>query len=126
MLRDAVAFGPSAVAPAGADVLAGDATAGAGVGDAAFVSRAAAVDGFAAAPSAARAAAGPPDCVCPIPAGDAAVLPAAGLLLRLGQDDLLGRFDSLKTVAAVIERHLGACQTLAERDGFRIYRAVRG
>ena len=31
-----------------------------------------------------------------------AVLPAAGLLLRLGQDDLLGRFDSMKTVAAVI------------------------
>ncbi len=26
----------------------------------------------------------------------------------------------------LIERHLGACQTLAERDGFRIYRAVRG
>ncbi|CAM3885535.1 PTS transporter subunit EIIC [Tsukamurella strandjordii] len=31
-----------------------------------------------------------------------AVLPAAGLLLRLGQDDMLGRFDSMKTVAAVI------------------------
>lgn len=31
-----------------------------------------------------------------------AVLPAAGILLRLGQDDLLGRFDSMKTVAAVI------------------------
>ncbi len=31
-----------------------------------------------------------------------AVLPAAGLLLRLGQDDLLGRFSSMKTVAAVI------------------------
>ncbi len=26
----------------------------------------------------------------------------------------------------LIERHLGTCQTLAERDGFRIYRAVRG
>ncbi|TWS22994.1 PTS N-acetylglucosamine transporter subunit IIBC [Tsukamurella sputi] len=31
-----------------------------------------------------------------------AVLPAAGILLRLGQDDLLGRFSSMKTVAAVI------------------------
>ncbi|MET9327539.1 PTS transporter subunit EIIC [Tsukamurella sp. NPDC003166] len=31
-----------------------------------------------------------------------AVLPAAGLLLRLGQDDLLGRWSSMKTVAAVI------------------------
>ncbi|GAA4383254.1 PTS transporter subunit EIIC [Tsukamurella soli] len=31
-----------------------------------------------------------------------AVLPAAGLLLRLGQDDMLGRFSSMKTAAAVI------------------------
>ncbi|GGM70189.1 PTS sugar transporter subunit IIA [Longimycelium tulufanense] len=31
-----------------------------------------------------------------------AALPAAGLLLRIGQDDLLGRFDALKTTAAVI------------------------
>lgn len=31
-----------------------------------------------------------------------AALPAAGLLLRLGQDDLLGKFDSLKTVAAIV------------------------
>ncbi len=31
-----------------------------------------------------------------------AVLPAAGLLLRLGQDDMLGRFSSMKTTAAVI------------------------
>ncbi|MCQ4122047.1 PTS transporter subunit EIIC [Rhodococcus tibetensis] len=31
-----------------------------------------------------------------------AVLPAAGILLRLGQDDLLGRFDSLHTAASVI------------------------
>jgi PTS system N-acetylglucosamine-specific IIC component len=31
-----------------------------------------------------------------------ATLPAAGLLLRLGQDDLLGRFDALKKVAAVL------------------------
>ncbi|MDF3308508.1 MULTISPECIES: PTS transporter subunit EIIC [unclassified Rhodococcus (in: high G+C Gram-positive bacteria)] len=31
-----------------------------------------------------------------------AVLPAAGILLRLGQDDLLGRFDSMHTAASVI------------------------
>jgi PTS system N-acetylglucosamine-specific IIC component len=31
-----------------------------------------------------------------------ATLPAAGLLLRLGQDDLLGRFDATKKVAAVL------------------------
>ncbi|AOW94838.1 PTS N-acetylglucosamine transporter subunit IIBC [Rhodococcus sp. WMMA185] len=31
-----------------------------------------------------------------------AVLPAAGILLRLGQDDLLGRFDSLHSAATVI------------------------
>ncbi|PBC36200.1 PTS N-acetylglucosamine transporter subunit IIBC [Rhodococcus sp. ACS1] len=31
-----------------------------------------------------------------------AVLPAAGILLRLGQDDLLGRFDSMQTAASVI------------------------
>jgi hypothetical protein len=31
-----------------------------------------------------------------------AALPAAALLLRLGQDDLLGRFESLATVAQVI------------------------
>ncbi|MFI8568887.1 PTS transporter subunit EIIC [Rhodococcus sp. NPDC078407] len=31
-----------------------------------------------------------------------AVLPAAGILLRLGQDDLLGRFSALETAAAVI------------------------
>ena len=31
-----------------------------------------------------------------------AALPAAGLLLRLGQDDLLGRFSALEDVAAVI------------------------
>ncbi|GGG00828.1 PTS glucose transporter subunit IIBC [Rhodococcoides trifolii] len=31
-----------------------------------------------------------------------AVLPAAGILLRLGQDDLLGSFSSLKTAATVI------------------------
>ena len=37
-----------------------------------------------------------------------AALPAAGLLLRLGQDDLLGRFDSLKVVAAVLAGAGGA------------------
>ena len=31
-----------------------------------------------------------------------AVLPAAGILLRLGQDDLLGRFSSMHSAAAVI------------------------
>ena len=31
-----------------------------------------------------------------------AVLPAAGILLRLGQDDLLGRFSSMNSAAAVI------------------------
>lgn len=31
-----------------------------------------------------------------------AVLPAAGILLRLGQDDLLGRFSSMETAASVI------------------------
>ncbi|MGW5151335.1 PTS transporter subunit EIIC [Rhodococcus koreensis] len=31
-----------------------------------------------------------------------AVLPAAGIVLRLGQDDLLGRFDSMHTAASVI------------------------
>src|ERR1700712_5764125 len=31
-----------------------------------------------------------------------AALPAAGLLLRLGQPDMLGRFSALKTVANVI------------------------
>jgi N-acetylglucosamine PTS system EIICBA or EIICB component len=31
-----------------------------------------------------------------------ATLPAAGLLLRLGQDDMLGRFDGLKKVAAIL------------------------
>ena len=37
-----------------------------------------------------------------------AALPAAGLLLRLGQDDLLGRFSSLETVAAVLAAAGGA------------------
>jgi PTS system N-acetylglucosamine-specific IIC component len=37
-----------------------------------------------------------------------AALPAAGLLLRLGQDDLLGRFARLKTVAAVFAAAGGA------------------
>jgi PTS system N-acetylglucosamine-specific IIC component len=37
-----------------------------------------------------------------------AALPAAGLLLRLGQDDLLGRFGALETVAAVIAAAGGA------------------
>jgi PTS system N-acetylglucosamine-specific IIC component len=37
-----------------------------------------------------------------------AALPAAGLLLRLGQDDLLGRFESLSTVAAVLAAAGGA------------------
>jgi N-acetylglucosamine PTS system EIICBA or EIICB component len=37
-----------------------------------------------------------------------AVLPAAGLLLRLGQDDLLGHFTSLKSVASVISAAGGA------------------
>ena len=37
-----------------------------------------------------------------------AALPAAGLLLRLGQDDLLGRFTALKSVASVISAAGGA------------------
>jgi len=37
-----------------------------------------------------------------------AALPAAGLLLRLGQDDLLGRFANLKNVASVIGAAGGA------------------
>ena len=37
-----------------------------------------------------------------------AALPAAGLLLRLGQDDLLGRFSALGTVADVIAAAGGA------------------
>jgi PTS system N-acetylglucosamine-specific IIC component len=37
-----------------------------------------------------------------------ASLPAAGLLLRLGQDDLLGRFAALKTVATVFSSAGGA------------------
>ena len=37
-----------------------------------------------------------------------AALPAAGLLLRLGLDDLLGRFDSLKVVASVLSGAGGA------------------
>jgi N-acetylglucosamine PTS system EIICBA or EIICB component len=37
-----------------------------------------------------------------------AVLPAAALLLRFGQDDLLGRFDSIHAVAAVIGAAGGA------------------
>ncbi|WP_156935164.1 PTS transporter subunit EIIC [Pseudonocardia spinosispora] len=37
-----------------------------------------------------------------------AALPAAGLLLRLGQDDLLGHFSALKTVAAVLAAAGGA------------------
>jgi PTS system N-acetylglucosamine-specific IIC component len=37
-----------------------------------------------------------------------AALPAAGLLLRLGQDDLLGRFAALKSVASVISAAGGA------------------
>ncbi|ANY09072.1 PTS transporter subunit EIIC [Pseudonocardia sp. HH130630-07] len=37
-----------------------------------------------------------------------ATLPAAGLLLRLGQDDLLGRFESLTQVAAVLAAAGGA------------------
>lgn len=37
-----------------------------------------------------------------------AALPAAALLLRLGQDDLLGRFEALTTVAAVIGAAGGA------------------
>ena len=37
-----------------------------------------------------------------------AALPAAGLLLRLGQDDLLGRFTPLETVANVIAAAGGA------------------
>jgi PTS system N-acetylglucosamine-specific IIC component len=37
-----------------------------------------------------------------------AALPAAGLLLRLGQDDLLGGFPSLETVAAVLAAAGGA------------------
>ncbi|MDQ0819569.1 phosphotransferase system glucose/maltose/N-acetylglucosamine-specific IIC component [Arthrobacter sp. V1I7] len=37
-----------------------------------------------------------------------AALPAAALLLRLGQDDLLGRFESLRTVAQVIGAAGGA------------------
>ncbi|HEX4357794.1 MAG TPA: PTS transporter subunit EIIC [Pseudonocardia sp.] len=37
-----------------------------------------------------------------------AALPAAGLLLRLGQDDLLGHFASLKSVASVISAAGGA------------------
>ncbi|MDT7705156.1 MAG: N-acetylglucosamine system or component [Pseudonocardiales bacterium] len=37
-----------------------------------------------------------------------AALPAAGLLLRLGQDDLLGHFAALKTVAAVLSGAGGA------------------
>ncbi len=31
-----------------------------------------------------------------------AVLPAAGILLRLGQDDLLGRFSALASAASVV------------------------
>ncbi|MCU1651049.1 MAG: N-acetylglucosamine transporter subunit [Pseudonocardia sp.] len=37
-----------------------------------------------------------------------AALPAAGLLLRLGQDDLLGRFSGLKSTASVISAAGGA------------------
>ncbi|MDQ5862982.1 MAG: PTS transporter subunit EIIC, partial [Actinomycetota bacterium] len=37
-----------------------------------------------------------------------AALPAAALLLRLGQDDLLGSFESLTTVAQVIGAAGGA------------------
>lgn len=37
-----------------------------------------------------------------------ATLPAAGLLLRLGQDDMLGRWSALKTVAAVLAGAGGA------------------
>src|SRR5688500_20393771 len=37
-----------------------------------------------------------------------AALPAAGLLLRLGQDDMLGRFSPLGTVADVIAAAGGA------------------
>ncbi|WP_282786642.1 PTS transporter subunit EIIC, partial [Nocardia sp. CC201C] len=37
-----------------------------------------------------------------------ATLPAAGLLLRLGQDDMLGRFSPLESVAAVLAGAGGA------------------
>jgi len=37
-----------------------------------------------------------------------AALPAAGLLLRLGQDDLLGHFDSLKVLASILSGAGGA------------------
>ena len=40
-----------------------------------------------------------------------AALPAAGLLLRLGQDDMLGRFSPLETVAHVIAAAGGALFT---------------
>jgi 16S rRNA (guanine1207-N2)-methyltransferase len=49
---------------------------------------------------------------------------AAGHLLGNGQLRLVA--NSFLKYAALIEQHLGACRTLAEADGFRVYQANRG